>query len=103
MEEPVAREVERIDLDLRLLSGMDEADVAVGEHGLDLELTLAWNHNNQRLRRRHHASHRVNGELLHDAVDRRSELLEFVRRSTLDGGSGPNRFLSDACRSQRTP
>ena len=44
MQQPIAREVERIDLDLRLLSGVDEADVAVGEHGLDLELTLARDH-----------------------------------------------------------
>src|SRR6266568_930685 len=84
MEEPVAREVERIDLDLRLLPRMDEPDVAVGEHGLDLELTLAWNHDGEHLRRRYYASHRVNRELLHDAVDRRSQMLKFRAPLRLD-------------------
>src|SRR5205085_9607744 len=69
MKETVAREVEGIDLDLRLLSRMNEPDVAVGEHGLDLELTLARNLDCERLRRRYHAAYGVNIAVLHVSVD----------------------------------
>ena len=37
VEQAVAREVERVDLDLRFLAGVHEADVAVRDHGLDFE------------------------------------------------------------------
>jgi hypothetical protein len=63
---------------------MDESDVAVGEHGLDLEMALARNHHGERLSRRNHASHRMNGELLHDAIDRRGQMLEFRAPLCLD-------------------
>src|SRR6267142_5610759 len=84
MKEPVACEVECVDLDLRLLCRMDESDVAVGEHGLDLEQALARNYHGERLSRRHHASHCMNGELLHDAVDRRGQMLKFRALVCLD-------------------
>ena len=73
MQQPVAGEVEGVDLDLGLLPGLDEADVAVRHHGLDLEAAVGGHHHQQRLRRRHHAADRVHGELLHHAVDRRGE------------------------------
>src|SRR5438445_6972983 len=44
MKKPIAREVECIELDLRFLPRMHESDVAVGKHGLDIKLALAWNH-----------------------------------------------------------
>jgi hypothetical protein len=40
-------------------------------HGLDLEAAVGGHDDEQRLRRRHHAAHRVDAELLHGAVDRR--------------------------------
>ena len=43
VQQPVAREVERIDLDRRVLPDFDEADVAVRDHRLDLEPALSRN------------------------------------------------------------
>ena len=40
LQQAVAREVEGIDLDRGLLPRLDEADVAVGDHRLDLELAV---------------------------------------------------------------
>src|SRR6185312_3154534 len=37
VQQAVAGEIEGVDLDLRLLSGVHEADVAIGHLGLDLE------------------------------------------------------------------
>jgi hypothetical protein len=38
---------------------------------------FAWNDHGERLSRRHHASQRMDGEPLHGAIDRRSQMLEF--------------------------
>ena len=73
VEQAVSGEIEGIDLDLGLLAGVDEADVAVRHHRLDLELAVERHHHEQRLRRRHDAAHRMHRELLHDAVDRRGQ------------------------------
>src|SRR5262249_18117951 len=40
VQQPIAREVEGIDLDLRRLALMDEADVAIVYHGLDFQVAL---------------------------------------------------------------
>lgn len=77
MKEPIAREVEGIDLNLHLLTGMDEPDVAVGDHGLDLKRSLGRNHYRERLSGSYHASNRMNGELLHDAIDGCGQALEL--------------------------
>src|ERR1700736_3579260 len=69
MQEPVLREIEGVDLDLSLLPRMDESDVAVRKHRLDLKATLARHHHGKGLRGRYHASHRMNRKLLHDAID----------------------------------
>jgi hypothetical protein len=37
MKEPVAREFECVDLDFRVLTGMNEPDIAIGHPGLDLK------------------------------------------------------------------
>jgi len=66
----VAGEIEGVDLDFHLLAGMDESNIAVGYHGLDFELGLTRYHHRECLGRRHHASDRMDGELLNDAVDR---------------------------------
>ena len=84
LQQAVAGEVEGIDLDLGLLPGVDEADVAVRHHGLDLELAVGRHHDQQRLRRRHDAADGVHGELLHDAVDRGGQLLQLGALLGLD-------------------
>ena len=58
------------------LSGLDEADVAVRDHRLDLQPAVARHHDQQGLRRRDHAADRVDRELLHHAVDRRRQALQ---------------------------
>ena len=40
VNEPVAGEVERVDLDLGVLPFMDEADIAVGDHRLDFKMAV---------------------------------------------------------------
>ncbi|HEV3178503.1 MAG TPA: hypothetical protein VGZ72_21090, partial [Stellaceae bacterium] len=69
MEEAVAGEVEGVDLDLGILARAHEADVLVADHGLDLEPAIGGDKDHHRLRRRHHATHGVDGDLLHHAVD----------------------------------
>ena len=71
MEEPIAREVEGVDLDLDLLARMNEADVSVRNHRLDLKMAVGWRDDEQRLRRRHNAADRMHRKLLDHAVDRR--------------------------------
>ena len=63
---------------------MDEADVAVRHHRLDLEMAIIGHDHEQRLRRRHHASDGVHRKLLHDAVDRRRKQLKFGPLLSLD-------------------
>ena len=84
----------------RLLAGLDEADVAVGDHGLDLELAVGRHDHHQLLRRRHHAADGVDGKLLHHAVDRRGELCSLVRCSALmTSWARPAAFCSALARS----
>ena len=75
-QEPVAGEGEGVDLDLGVLAFAHKADIPVRDHGLDLELAAGRHHHEQRLRRRHHPAHGVDGELLHRAGDRSDEVLE---------------------------
>jgi len=65
-----------IDLDLRFLSGADEADVAVRYHGLDLQPAVARHHDQQGLRGRDHAADRMDRELLHHTVHGRRQALK---------------------------
>jgi hypothetical protein len=65
-----ACEIEGVDLDFHLLTGMDGSNIAVGYRGLDFELGLTRYHHRECLGRRHPASDRMDGELLNDAVDR---------------------------------
>src|SRR5947207_6453043 len=76
MQQAVAREIEGIDLDLRVLPGMYEADVAVRYQGLDLEPAVDRDDNQQSLCRCDDSADCMDGELLHDPVDGRLELLE---------------------------
>jgi hypothetical protein len=55
---------------LALLPGVDKANVTVRHHCLDFQPAVARHDYEQRLRRRDNATNRVNGELLHHAVDR---------------------------------
>jgi hypothetical protein len=63
--EPVAGETEGVDLNFGGLAGMEEADIAVRHHGLDLKVAVERYDRHQLPRRRHHAADRVNRELLH--------------------------------------
>jgi hypothetical protein len=83
VQQPVAREREGIDLDLGLLALGDKADVAVGNHRFDLELTILRHGHGERLHRRHHAADGVHRDPLHDA-DRRRELLKIAALFRLD-------------------
>ena len=76
-KQAVTREIERIDFDARILSRMDETDVAVGQHGLDLDGGVIRHNNGERLGRRHHAADRMNRQLLHHAIDRRRQPLQL--------------------------
>src|SRR5206468_6665040 len=49
---------------------LHEADVAVGDHRLDFQVTLLRNEDQQGLRRGDDAADGVNSQLLDDAVDR---------------------------------
>jgi hypothetical protein len=74
--QPVARKIERVDLDSRVLPDFYEANVSVRDHCLDLEPRLNRNDGHERLRGRHHATDRVGGELLHHAFDRSRPFLQ---------------------------
>src|SRR5262249_51445728 len=76
VQEAVAGEIESVDLDLGVLSGLDKADVAVGHHGLDFEPAVAGHDHQQRLRRGDHAADGVDRELLHHALHGSGELLK---------------------------
>src|SRR5262245_43753111 len=86
VEQPVAREVERIDLDLRRLAGLHEADVTVGDHRLDFQVALLRNEDQQGLRRGDDAADGVNSQLLYDAVDRCGHYLKPHLLFRLDQG-----------------
>ena len=76
VQEAVACEIESVDFDFGLLPGVDKANVTVRHHCLDFQPAVARHDHEQRLRRRDNAANRVNGELLHHAVDRRGEQLK---------------------------
>ena len=84
MQEAVAGKAESVDLDLGFLALMHKADIAVWHHGLDFEMAVLWNHHEQRLRRGHYAADRMDGELLHDAINWRGERLSFSALFGLD-------------------
>lgn len=69
MQEAIASEIERVDLDLRFLPGVNKADVAVRHRGVDFQSAVAGHDHQQGLRWRDNAAHRVDRELLHNAVD----------------------------------
>ena len=94
VENAVPGEIEGVDLDLGVLAGTDEADVAVGHHRLDLELAVDRHQHEQRLRRRHDAADGVDGELLHDAVDRRGQQLQLGPLLGLDQVLDQTRHLA---------
>ena len=76
VQEPIAGEVEGVDLDLGFLSGLHKANIAVRHHGLDLQPAVAWYDDQQGLRGSDHAAHRMDRELLHHAVYRGGQLLK---------------------------
>src|SRR5262249_8339891 len=86
VQQPIAREVEGIDLDLRWLALMDEADVAVVDHCLDFQVALLRNQDQQGLRRGDAAADGVNSQLLDDAVDRCGHYLKPHLLFRLDQG-----------------
>ena len=61
-------EIEGVDLDLGILSGMDKTDVAVRHHGLDFQPAIARYDDEQGLRRGDDAADRMDRELLYHAV-----------------------------------
>jgi hypothetical protein len=63
---------------------MDEANVAVGHHGLDFEVAVGRNDDEERLGTRYHPAHRVHGELLHRAIHRCCKCLELSASFGLD-------------------
>jgi hypothetical protein len=83
-QQAVAGEVEGIDLDLGILARAHEADIAVRQHGLDLEPALARHHHHQRLCRRDDAADRMHRKLLHHAVERRGKGLQPDALARLD-------------------
>ena len=75
MEQPVAGEIESVDLDLGGLSNVNEADVAVRDHRLDLKMTVVGTRAREPLGGGYDPAHSMDGELLNDAIDgRRQEL-----------------------------
>ena len=78
MHQAVFGEVEGVDLDRRLFPVVDKADIAVGNHCLDLQMAVGGHDGHQHLRRSHHAAFGMHGELLHGAVDRRGQGLQPV-------------------------
>ena len=88
--------MERIDLDVGLLTDTDKPDVAFGNHGFDFEVAFDWNDDHQLLRWCDHAAHGVNGQLLHRAIDRRAE------RSLLSLLFGLDKILAEFSARART-
>ena len=84
VQKTVAGKVESIDLDLGFLPDMNETDVAIWHHGLDLEIAVGRHQHQQRLRRRDDTSDGMNGELLDDPVHRRRQELQLGSLRRLD-------------------
>jgi len=76
------REVKGADLDLGLLPLADEADVPIGDAGFDPQMQFVRDDDEQRLRRGDHPADGV--ELLHRAVDRGAQCLQFEPLARLD-------------------
>lgn len=56
---------------------MDEADIIVWHHGLDLEIIIGRYHNEERLPGRDHATDRVDRKLLDGSVNGGGQHLQF--------------------------
>jgi hypothetical protein len=63
---------------------MDEADVAVGDHGFDFEVTVGRHDHHQRLRGSDDAADSMHRKLLHRSIDRRAENLIVDALSRLE-------------------
>jgi len=94
----------RLKLDPRILSRLDEADVAVKNHCLNLEHTVAGHDDHQRLSRCDHTADRVDRQLLNHAVDGRRDGLQALpllgfQQVLLGGGNPPfpHRSTGAAC------
>jgi hypothetical protein len=81
VEETVTRECEGFNLYFDLLAGMYEADILVREIGFDLETRTRRHDDHELLGWRHDAAERMYGQLLHCAVDGRTQGLQ---RGALD-------------------
>ena len=68
-----ASEREGVDLDHRVLAGLDEADIEVGHQHLDLKLAADRRQHDELLARGDDLAHRGDGYLLNDAVRGRIE------------------------------
>src|SRR5215467_14259795 len=77
MEKAIAGEIERIDLDLGVLPGDDESDIAVRYHCFNLKLAVTWDDDRERLRSRDHASDRMHCELLDGPSNWRGQNLQL--------------------------
>jgi hypothetical protein len=91
MQQPVAGEIEGIDLDSGALSGDGETDIAVQHHRLDLEIGVERYHGCECLSRRNDPSDRVHRQLLHHAVNRCGENLQLRLLFSLDRVLGETR------------
>ena len=77
MKEPIARKVEGVDLDLGVLARHERSRCRGWKPSPRSRDGCQRHDREQRLRRRHDAADGVHGELLHDAVDRRGQLLKL--------------------------
>ena len=75
MQQPVTGEIESVDLDRDALSRDDKADITVQHIRRDFQIGVERHDDGEHLGRRNDASYRVDGQLLHDAVDRRGKNL----------------------------
>ena len=88
MQKAVAGEIEGVDLDLGFLSGVDKADVAVRDHGLDFQSAVARHDDQQRLGGRDDAAYRMDRKLLHHAVHGSGQQLKLGLLLRLDRDPG---------------
>ena len=77
MKQAIAREVERVDFDLRVLANVNKANISIRDHSFDFEHGIGGHNHSQLLGRRHHAAHSMNRELLDNSIDRSGQELEL--------------------------